>query len=747
MTRQTRRQTLPGRVLLAKGLATLACLLSILALNTACNTAQSPSENQLSPSSVSVMVTHGGPVVIRSSAAEFDVLPSGYIQAYLTRTGQHQTLDDPDADTRPEALVIDGKLIQHFRFDLKNARVFPVHGRIGERGRRVEISGHAVEAPITITLAVEVYDEFPTVAITTAAFRNDSRRAVDLEQAVHQERRLNASLADPAAPPYRMWSFQGSSVEWGKDDVLEISQHFSQANPMGSPNGEGIGGGIPVVSFWTASMGEAIGHIETFPLTLSLPVRVSPDERIHASVELNPHFSLAPGATYSVPRSFVAVYHGDFYEPLRLYSSILQREGRNLGKPSSCDYQVSWCGWGYESNVTHAQMIGTIPKLKELHIRWATLDDRWFDNYGDWNPRLDTFPDAYIQTMVNAFHRQGISVQIWWLPLGVEDGEGHYESHRYGLAKVAKEHPDWLILDKNGKPAHIVRGLAALCPALPQVQAYYRKLTRKFIGQWGFDGNKLDNAYTVPPCYNPKHHHKSPQDSVNAVGKVYQAIFETTRELKPESVTQGCPCGTTPNLGWLPFLDQAVTADPVGSVQVRRRIKLYKALLGPRAAVYGDHVELTAIRYNHHEEVDYGHDFASTLGTGGVLGTKFVWPNPGPHFRTVFLTRQKEAYWKKWIGLYNSKMLSDGTFLDLYVYGYDVPEGYAIEKDGRMYYAFYAPDPKRSWSGAIELRGLSSRPYRVFDYETGKQFGTVHGPLGRIRTRFVHHLLLEADPM
>ena len=34
-------------------------------------------------------------------------------------------------------------------------------------------------------------------------------------------------------------------------------------------------------------------------------------------------------------------------------------------------------------------------------------------------------------------------------------------------------------------------------------------------------------------------------------------------------------------------------------------------------------------------------------------------------------------------------MLSKGNFLDLYIYGYDLPEGYAIEKDGNMYYAFY----------------------------------------------------------
>ena len=35
-------------------------------------------------------------------------------------------------------------------------------------------------------------------------------------------------------------------------------------------------------------------------------------------------------------------------------------------------------------------------------------------------------------------------------------------------------------------------------------------------------------------------------------------------------MTQACPCGTPPSMAWLPFIDQAVTADPVGAVQVRR---------------------------------------------------------------------------------------------------------------------------------------------------------------------------------
>ena len=81
----------------------------------------------------------------------------------------------------------------------------------------------------------------------------------------------------------------------------------------------------------------------------------------------------------------------------------------------------------------------------------------------------------------------------------------------------------------------------------------------------------------------------------------------------------------------------------------------------------------------------------------------------------VYLTPQKEEYWKKWIGLYNENMLSRGTFRNLYVYGYDVPEGYAIEKDGAMYYAFFAPQRSgrqaRRGSGMV-WRNRTARAWR-----------------------------------
>ncbi|HUU14605.1 MAG TPA: alpha-galactosidase, partial [Terriglobia bacterium] len=418
-------------------------------------------------SAIAVTLNPGGPVVIRTTTTEFDLLRSGYVQAFLLQEGKRLTLDEPQAGAEESGvtMTIGGKEVGDITFHLDSAKVTDAQGKLGPRGKRVEVIGRGSaedKGQVEVTFAVEVYDDFPNLAIASLACKNAGSAEIALDRVVFQHHRLNAALADTQAASYDLWSFHGSSVEWGRDDVLKMTKDFSRDNPMGGITEHGNGGGIPVVAFWTATVGEAIGHIETLPLVLSLPVKVEKDGRVNASMALEPKTTLKPGEVYSTPRSFVAVYSGDFYEPLHLYSAALQREGWSIPKPSNEDYNMSWCGWGYEFNVTPAQMLGTIPKLKELGIKWATLDDRWFENYGDWEPRPDTFPGDSIKKMVDDFHKQGILAQIWWVPIGVEDGVGKYASHKYVVSKVVQQHPDWLILDKEGKPARMTRGLAAL---------------------------------------------------------------------------------------------------------------------------------------------------------------------------------------------------------------------------------------------------------------------------------------------
>jgi alpha-galactosidase len=692
--------------------------------------------------------------------AEFRLTPTGALTATLVAASGQSSLEDQPLDF---SQIVSSAKKEHAgaHFDLAGAKVRGTSGKLGALGKHVEISGTIPGTNLAETLDLEIYDDFPNIALLSLSIRNSGPTDVPLNW-VKLQRHQFATKADSNSRVDPLWTFQGASLKWGKDEIFPMPAKFSQENPFGAPvptkDDLGyVGGGIPVVAFWSREVGEAIGHVETLPLTLSIPVKTTATGKVETEVRVPAGTILKPGEVFSTPRTFLAIYRGDFYQPLSLWSRVLAKEGLEKPRNNDENYAVNWCGWGYEFGVTPKQMLDTIPKLKELGIHWATLDDGWFNDYGDWQPNSVAFAGNAIPNMVKQFHDQGMKMQVWWLPLGVEDGHFGYGGRKYVVSDVVRQHPDWLILNKEGKPARMARNLATLCPAVPAVQEYYKGVTERFIRDWGFDGHKLDNIWSTPLCYNPKHHHKSPYDSVYAMGNVYKIIFETTRALKPDSVTQSCPCGTPPNLAWLRYMDQAVTADPVGSIQVRRRVKMYKALLGPEAAVYGDHVELTRVaNASSDQEQDLGEDFASTLGTGGVLGTKFTWPDYGAQFKTVYLNQAKEAHWKEWISLYNDKMLSKGKFLDLYVYGFDLPEAYAIEKNHHFYYAFYSPEKRDGalpnpaypgeWKGEVELRGLPAGTFRITDYVHHKELGQVTGPVGKLNVNFTGSLLLEASP-
>jgi len=686
-------------------------------------------------------------ILIESPTAEFELLASGYLHGCLNAGGKLLSLDEPESGAPQNAEYVSaaGKDVRDFSLDLSHASI---SNAADHSVARVIAVGHSASLPtIEQTVTIEVNNQLPNMAVVRSVYRNTGSSAVSLDRVTAQQHRFSEAMRDHALEPYRLWSFEGASVKWGLNELTPLTKDFSRVNKLQQviPGAPGTGGGIPVVAFWDAEVGEAIGHIEPKAVPGSMPVQVLPDGRVQASLQFTPDSPLLPGTEYETPPTFLAVYHGDYYEPLRMYSEALGMRGWHPAKPNASAYKANWCGWGYELNFTAAQMLNTIPKLKALGIEWATLDAGWFNNRGDWEPRADLRGGA-MKDLVDKFHQQGIHLTLWWIPIVAEDGHGTdiLDNKPYKTSEVVKQHPDWLILDKNGKPARMTSDMAGLCPAVPEVREYYRQLTLRFIRDWGFDGHKLDFSFATPPCYNPKHHHQSPYDSTQAMADVYKVIFDTTMELKPESVAQICPCGTPPNFAWLPYLNQAVTADPVGSAQVRRRIKMYKALLGPSAAVYGDHVELTKVRNpNTEQEEDEGRDFASTIGPGGVPGTKFTWPDYGKRFRGVELTDEKEAVWKKWLTIYRDKMLSQGTFRNLYVYGYDSPEAYAIAKDGKMYYAFFAPEPGASWEGTLELRGLSGGDhFRVVDYEANRELGTVTQPDFRMNAKFTDHLLL-----
>ena len=601
-------------------------------------------------------------------------------------------------------------------------------------GRRLVFS--VQRGDVNITMSIDSYYDLRDCLILQWTGQNTGKKPIQLNSVSAPTLELNSKWAK------KLWTMQGASIGWGQDFAFELPKKLERDNYLGHlQNGEG--GGIPIVYFWNLFGGLSLAHIEPTQELWYMPVSVS-RSGVWMSFDDRRNRTLSPNGVFQTPRVMLSFHHGDFFEPLNLYREVMSRQGLKAPEPNLEDFAPAWCSWGYEFDVKPSEVTGVLPKLKEVGIHWLTLDDRWFDRYGDWNPREDTFPNGVedLKQMNKKIHEEGALSQIWWYPLCVEDGVGGWDAQTYGVSKTIRSYNHWLVLNADGSVARNNRGLAMLCPGVRKVREYTAALTRKFIHDWDFDGHKLDNIYTMPPCYNPAHNHANPEESVRGFAEVYRQIFDITRELKPYSVTQICPCGSTLTHTLIPATDQTVSADPTSSAQIRQRIKFYKGLMGPYTAVFADHVELS----------DDGTDFASCFGTGGVLATKFVHPlddSVKSRLKEYWpLSKDKEPLWKKWFDIAAQHSFADGEYLNLYDLAFDFPEAHAIRKDGEMYYGFFCRTLREKYSGKIELRGLDeTKTYQVLDYVNGRVIGSVTGTSPQIKVKVQGALLLKVTPV
>jgi alpha-galactosidase len=299
------------------------------------------------------------------------------------------------------------------------------------------------------------------------------------------------------------------------------------------------------------------------------------------------------------------------------------------------------------------------------------------------------------------------------------------------------DHTDLLLLDKEGAPQAISWWNSFyLCPAYEGTIDYTLDLVRRFMGEWGYAGLKIDGQHLngVAPCFNPAHRHARPEESLEKLQDFFQAIYQTATKIDPQAVVELCPCSTSQSFFNFHSINQAPASDPESSWQVRHKGKTLKALMGPSAPFAGDHVELS----------DGGEDFASTVGVGAIISTKFTWPRDPKPKDSFLLTPQREALWRKWITLYNERDLPRGSYRgELYDIGFDRPETHVVEKGGRFYYAFYG----RKFDGSVALRGLAPARYRLRDYFNDRDLGEVMGSRAVLPIAFDGSLLLEAIPV
>ncbi|UXP32250.1 alpha-galactosidase [Reichenbachiella agarivorans] len=586
------------------------------------------------------------------------------------------------------------------------------------------ISGINKETKISKTITITAYTLHPDLLTTQVTYINLSDRDIAIKAWINQAYTISSQREET---PF--WAFQGSSSSERADWIKPVTPGYYQKNYMGMNNSD-YGGGIPLTDIWNPEIGITIGHAELNPKLISLPTEMKKYDN-EVSVSIRQDFSypqyLAAGDTLKTLETFVSIHSGDYYNGLTKYSKLMQAKGIQMPEPEPFAFEPIWCAWGYERNFTADEVVGTLPKVKELGIKWAVLDDGFQLAEGDWHVNQDKFSkgDSQMRELVDEIHAQGLKAKLWWAPLAADPG-----------SDLLKENPDMRLYLSDWAPQYITWWDAYyLSPSHPQTIQHTQEIVNLFLNQWDFDGLKMDGQHmnAIAPDYNPKAGLEYPEQGSEKLPAFFKLIYEQAHTIKPHAVIENCPCGTCMSYFNMPYMNQSVSSDPTSSWQIRLKGKTYKALI-PNTAYYGDHVELS----------DNGDDFASSFGVGAVLGTKFTWPKDNPDASgSYLLTKEKEVKWKKWFSLYDQKMLSREIYRgDLYDIAYDRPETHLIQKGDTLHYAFYSD----SWDGKVELRGLSKGQYIVRDYVNHREIAEISDQTNKLNIQFKDFILLEVYP-
>ena len=464
------------------------------------------------------------------------------------------------------------------------------------RGRRLTLTG--VSGGLQKRVIVTVYDETPRMAFFEVQYTN--KAGVPTHVTKWTNHAYSVAAKEGAGEP-AFWSYQSGSYKNRPDWVLPLKVGFKQDNFLGM-NSTDYGGEhrsrMCGAATWVSPSDTSSASPSSFR------------SRSQCRMPRTPHGSLVPNGhnaqTGRIHRNLSDVRGGAprrlFPEPqgLQRGDAASRREVRPGARERIRRHLVRL---GLRKSFTPAQVENALPVVKKLGFAWVGVDDGWQTNEGDWALLPAKFPngDRDMRALVDKIHADKFNAQLWWAPLATKPD-----------AEIAKAHPEMLLLNADGSKQKISYWNDwYFCPADKAVIEYHRQLVTKMFRDWGYDGLKLDGQHmnAVPPCYNPAHKHKRPEDSVEALPAFFKMIYDTARSIKPDALVEFCPCGTGFNFFTLPNLNMSVASDPHNSWQVRTKGKTLKALHGDAIAYFGDHVELSEAAR-----------FASTLGIGGVVG-------------------------------------------------------------------------------------------------------------------------------
>lgn len=163
-----------------------------------------------------------------------------------------------------------------------------------------------------------------------------------------------------------------------------------------------------------------------------------------------------------------------------------------------------------------------------INATMLIIDDKWQKGYGDATPDPEKWPD--MRGFIDEMHSRGLRVLLWFRMWG---GEGLPEEETMGGGGMLYNNRR---VELNYPP---------YCdPTSPAYEAHLKEMIYKLLspdeGCMNADGFKLD--YTLVQPYGETAKSRGGQYGAEATKMLYNIIYNTAKEVKPDALINGSPC-------------------------------------------------------------------------------------------------------------------------------------------------------------------------------------------------------------
>ena len=232
-------------------------------------------------------------------------------------------------------------------------------------------------------------------------------------------------------------------------------------------------------------------------------------------------------------------------EPLAYYLTAVS--SYNNSKPLQKHPPLTgWCSWyHYYENIDLLTLNANFEKMSGLKETisqdLAIVDDGYITAWGDWTSlKPKEFPEECggMKALADNIRANKMIPGLWMAPFACD-------KH----SKIAKEHPDWIIRNDEGRIANSAncgKFFYGLDATNPDVREFAFNSVRRAVKEWGYECLKLDFLYAACLHGNGKY-----DLSMSRAETMYLALQTLRAAAGPDTFLIGCGCPLGPAIGYM----------------------------------------------------------------------------------------------------------------------------------------------------------------------------------------------------